>query len=97
MVSHAANLQTKTMKAKELFETGVLNVVRQNREELLSIKKGEKSYEELLKYAERLMKEIEEVSVSSTLRALPDEEKAKEILITIGETLYSDVTTNKWK
>ncbi len=77
-------------QAKELFETGKLNVTRTNREELLSIKRGEKSYEELLVYAEQLMGEIEQASKHSQLPALPDEESAMKTLIEIREALYAN-------
>ncbi len=80
--------------AKELFESGTLNVKRSNRDELLSIKKGERTYIELMSYAEELVAEIENAVAISTLQDKPDENKARKILITIREKLYDHVTTN---
>lgn len=78
-------------QAKELFETGTLNVVRANREELLSIKSGEHSYESLLVYAEGLMQEINHFAAESTMIEKPDEAEAGKILITIREQLYRNL------
>lgn len=77
--------------AKALFESGTLNVVCANREELLSIKRGERSYESLLDYAEALMLEIDAASKTSDLRAKPDAEKARKVLTEIREQLYKNL------
>ncbi len=74
--------------AKELFETGKLNVERSNRNELLSIKSGNKAYGELLVYAEQLMHDIDVAVTTSSLPILPDEERAKKILVAMREQLY---------
>lgn len=81
-------------QAKELFNTGNLRINRPNREELLAIKGGDKSYEELLNYAEQLMKEIEISYSTSSLQEKPNDEKVKKILVKIREKLYDHVTTN---
>ncbi len=78
-------------QAKELFETGTLNVVRSNREELLSIKRGERSYESLVDYAETLMLEIDAASHASDLMLKPDAVKARKILIEIRTQLYKNL------
>lgn len=75
-------------QVKELFETDKLNVERSNREELLAIKRGERSYEELLQYAEQLMLEIDDACEKSTLQKAPDEEKVKQVLVEIRKQLY---------
>lgn len=80
-------------EAKELFATGVLNVARKNREGLLSIKRGEKSYEELLDDAEKLMAEIEHLSAGIAMIDKPDEANAKQTLVEIREYLYSNCLT----
>lgn len=75
-------------EAKELFESGTLNVTRPNRDELLSIKQGEHTYTSLLEHAEILMFEIQSASKQSRLRAEPDALKARQLLIEIREALY---------
>lgn len=74
--------------AKDLFETGKLHVERTNREELLAIKRGECSYEELLQYAEQLKAEIEQKVIKSDLQEVPNQQRIKEILVEIRTELY---------
>lgn len=101
-LEHGKGYDTKNMmhvirllqQAKELFDTGILRINRPNREELLMIKSGEKSYEELLGYAEQLMGEIEISCLVSPLQEKPDDEKVKQLLVELREKLYDNVTTN---
>ncbi len=78
-------------QAKELFATGKLNVVSQNREELLAIKKGDKDYDDLLLYAENLMLEITHFAAKSTIIEKPDEAEARKVLIAIRAQLYRNL------
>ncbi|MEO4006605.1 nucleotidyltransferase domain-containing protein [Flavobacterium sp. CAU 1735] len=75
--------------AEELMETGKLNIRRQNREDLLAIKAGNKSYEELLLLAENILERIEFGAKESELNDFPDIEKAEKLLIEMREELYS--------
>lgn len=75
-------------QVNDLFKTGKLTVERKNREELLAIKRGERSYTELLHYAEELLLEIEEHSFVSSLQEFPDEQIVRQLLIGIREELY---------
>lgn len=77
-------------QVKDLFTTGTLEVVRPNRDELLRIKTGARSYDSLLEYAETLILEIDAASNASTLMTKPDEVKASEILIEIRAQLYKN-------
>lgn len=77
--------------AKALFESGTLNVACPNRDELLSIKRGECAYESLVGYAETLMQEIDAASHTSDLMLKPDKLKARKILIEIRTQLYKDL------
>ncbi|UUC47224.1 DNA polymerase beta superfamily protein [Flavobacterium cerinum] len=76
--------------ADEILLTGKLNVKRDNRDELLAIKAGEKKYEELLEMADRLIANIEKEDKKSSLKMFPDAVKAKEVLVTIREQLYNE-------
>jgi len=74
--------------AEETLATGTLNVKRQNREELLSIKAGQFQYDELLAMANALMVSIEKACFSSPLPALPDKESVEQILVQMRSELY---------
>lgn len=94
---HGKNYDSKNMMhtirllqyAKCIFETGTLNVRVTNRSELLSIKAGEKSYDEILLMTETLLEEIEQLYVTSTLPETPNHQKAIDALVRIREKLYS--------
>ena len=77
--------------AKELVKTGKLNVKRtEDRDELLAIKNGKFSYEEVMKKAEILQQEIKE---KSKLNFLPTEINSSEIedfLINLRTKLYEN-------
>lgn len=77
-------------QAKELFESGRLNVVSKNREELLAIKRGDKDYDDLLIYAEGLMTEIGQLAATCAMIEQPDEEMARNVLVTIRSVLYKE-------
>ena len=74
--------------AKLIFQTGTLNVRVPNRDELLSIKAGEKEYEQVLSMAETLLEDIELLYAKSTLPDVPNSQKAIDILVSIRERLY---------
>lgn len=75
-------------QAKELFETGTFNIHRVNREQLLAIRNGQWNYDDLLDYADQLMKDIDKSVEASSLPDFPDEEKARALLVAIREELY---------
>lgn len=74
--------------AAEIGEVGKLQVRRANRAELLSIKRGEFEYEELLKMAENLNEKIENNYLNSSLQDIVDSEKAIAILVAMRNELY---------
>lgn len=93
---HGKNYDSKNMMhtirllqtAEQILATGKLNIRVSNREELLSIKTGEKEYDDLLQMADDLIVSIEQHYKTSVLQEKPDEEKAIKILISIREKLY---------
>lgn len=103
-IAHEKNYDSKNMMhtirllkvAKELLETGNLNVKRtEDRDELLAIKNGDFTYEEIMIKAENLQREIEE---KSKLNLLPTELKSLEIeefLINLRTKLYESNRTTK--
>lgn len=93
---HGKNYDSKNMmhtirllqSALQILETGKLNIRVENREELLSIKNGDKEYDELLNYAETLMDKLNSASENSKLPDFPDKEKVNSILVKMRSELY---------
>lgn len=93
---HGKNYDSKNMMhtirllqtAEQILSTGKLNIRVPNRAELLTIKSGEKEYDELLELADQLITSIENYYKTSTLPEYPDETKAIEVLIDIRKVLY---------
>ncbi len=75
--------------AKYIFENETLNIRVSNRDELLSIKAGEREYDEIISMAEKLLEEIEILSQQSALPDVPDTQKSISKLVKIRELLYS--------
>ncbi|MGM5631103.1 nucleotidyltransferase domain-containing protein [Apibacter raozihei] len=94
--SHGNNYDSKNMMhtirllevARDIFQNGELIVRRSNREELLNIKYGRYSYEELLQKSEDLIKEIENLYSLSSLQNVPDSKIAESLLIEMRKHLY---------
>lgn len=77
--------------AKEIAEFGEIRVRRNNREELLEIKRGGEDYEHLLEKAAKLMAEVEDLFSQNPCH-LPeqiDSAKAERALINIRSKLYA--------
>jgi hypothetical protein len=74
--------------AEEILTQGRLNVKRLNRDELLSIKAGDRPYNELLAMADSLMARIETAYDNSPLPEVPDKAQIEFILVQMRETLY---------
>ena len=96
-IEHGKNYDSKNMMhtirllkvAKELLETENLNVKRiDDREELLSIKNGDFTYEEVIKMANNLQKEIENLAKITQLKDEIDYSKIEKFLINLRTKLY---------
>ncbi|ALR29668.1 nucleotidyltransferase [Chryseobacterium sp. IHB B 17019] len=95
--NHGQNYDSKNMmhtirllqSCEQIFKTSSLNIRVENRDELLDIKAGNWSYEQVMKKAEDLIKSIEYYHSVSALPDEPDVEKTTKILIEIRENLYS--------
>jgi hypothetical protein len=95
--SHGQNYDSKNMmhtirllqSCEQIFKTGSLNIRVENRDELLDIKAGNWSYNEVMQKAETLIKSIEHYHSISKLPDSPNLEKTTKILAEIRETLYS--------
>lgn len=94
--THGQNYDSKNMmhtirllqSCEQIFKTGSLQIRVDNREELLDIKAGNRSYEAVMQKAEDLIESIELHHTISYLPDLPDLEKTTKILVEIRERLY---------
>ncbi|MCG8328928.1 MAG: nucleotidyltransferase domain-containing protein [Chitinophagales bacterium] len=94
--SHGKNYDSKNMMhtfrlldmAKEIALEGTINVRRPNRDFLLSIRRGEFEYDQLLQWAQERMARIERLYDESKLPPEPDSNKIEEILVNVREQLY---------
>ncbi len=95
-IEHGKNYDSKNMMhtfrlldmAEEILTNGKIIVRRPNRDELLSIRRGEHEYDDLIARAEAKMKQVELASENSPLPEKPDRERANQILIEMRRIFY---------
>lgn len=95
-VEHGKNYDAKNMMhtfrlldmAEEIGSKGEINVRRPNREFLLSIKKGEFNYDELVRQAEEKLLSVNRSYEQSDLPATPDLEKINNLLAETRNSFY---------
>lgn len=75
-------------QAKEIVSKKKLQIQRPNREELLRIKNGAYSYEELFVWSQKLFQEVEELCLHSLFPVAPDQVKLKHQLVDMRKRLY---------
>jgi predicted nucleotidyltransferase len=96
--THGQNYDSKNMmhtirllqSCEQIFKTNSLTIRVENRDELLDIKAGNQSYENVMQKAENLIQSIENHYSKSNLPDAPDLEKTTKILIEIREKLYDN-------
>lgn len=94
--AHGQNYDSKNMMhtfrlletARDIALYQEIRVERPNREELLAIRRGEFSYEDLISRAEELMAEVEILFAKSELPETADRERALQALVEIRQQLY---------
>jgi len=82
---HAMHLLRLMRMCKEILETGKVIVKRPDREELLNVRNGRRSYESIIREAERLEGECEELYDTSTLQKHPNRQKLNDIIVNLTE------------
>jgi len=95
-MSHGKNYDAKNMMhtfrllsmAEEIALHQKVVVHREDRDFLLSIRRGEFEYEELLKRVEEKINRIEELYAGADLQEAPDEDRAEQVLIRIRSAFY---------
>lgn len=96
--THGQNYDSKNMmhtirllqSCEQIFKTLSLTIRVENRDELLDIKAGNQSYENVMEKAENLIQSIENHYSTSPLPDAPDLEKTTKTLVQIREKLYSN-------
>jgi len=97
-MSHGKNYDSKNMMhvfrlllmAKEIATEGKINVVRKDREFLLSVKQGKYEYDELLQKAEALKGELPALYEQSGLQDEPDIKHIDSLLIKMRKSYYGE-------
>jgi uncharacterized protein len=84
-LKHAGHLVRLLKMSKEILAEGVVNVHRPDAQELLSIRNGAWTYEQLISWAEKAEKEIDVLYKSSDLPAKPNYKKIDELICRLTE------------
>lgn len=84
---HAMHLCRLLKMCREILSTGKVIVKRPDREELLSIRNGAWTYEQLVEFAEREDKELSELAKTSPLPKQPDRAMLDRLCIEIVERM----------
>lgn len=84
---HAMHLVRLMRMCKELLETGTLRVRRPDAEELLAIRQGSWSYDQLMLWANQQEHELEEVSKRSSLPHSPDRVEIDHLCVELVEEM----------
>lgn len=83
---HALHLVRLIRMCREIISTGRVVVKRPDREELLDIRRGLWTYDELIEFAEREEKEIDDLcSVSNVLPSRPNRKKLDDLCVSLVE------------
>jgi len=84
---HAMHLVRLTRSCRELLTEGVLRVRRLDAQELLEIRGGAWTFDQLMEYADREDSELRELVKSSPLPAHPDRVKLNQICVEMMEAM----------
>ncbi len=95
-IEHGKNYDSKNLMhtfrlldmAEEILSQGKILVRRPNREELLSIRRGEHDYDNLIARAEAKMQQVESAWENSPLQEKPDRKRANQILVEMRQAFY---------
>ena len=87
---HAGHLCRLQRMAYEILKNGEVNVLRPDREELLAIRNGAWTYEELIAKAEAMEKELDTLYAVSPLPNKPDYKAIDKLLISMTEEFLEE-------
>lgn len=84
---HGMHLIRLMESCAETLETGILKVRRDNAKELLGIRNGSLSYDQLMERADQLSKRVEAAYLTSTLPREPQRTRINELVMEITESM----------
>jgi len=87
---HAMHLIRLLRMGKEILQKGEVIVSRPDREELLEIRNGKLTYDELIEIAESAEKELDSLYENSPLPKKPNDKEINKLLISITEDFLND-------
>ncbi|MEZ4828146.1 MAG: hypothetical protein R3C61_17955 [Bacteroidia bacterium] len=98
VLEHSKNYDAKNMMhtfrlldmAAEILSSGELIVRRPNREELLAIRSGKFTYEELMERANEKLQTVNTLFETSSLPSRPDKTKINRVLAQIRKTIWTE-------
>jgi len=85
---HAMHLVRLMRMCREILERGEVIVKRPDAEELLQIRSGAWSYEQLVEWAEREDKALEDVAAASALPRVPDRQRIDTLCVALVESFH---------
>ena len=88
-LKHATHLIRLCKMSKEILQDKTVYVFRPDREELLEIKNGKWSFEQVIEYAENIESELDEIYQQSDLRSKPDLKGIAKLYKEICEEYYN--------
>jgi predicted nucleotidyltransferase len=86
---HALHLVRLSRMCREILTTGQVLVRRPDAQELLEIRNGAWTYEQLVEYSDRQDAELEELAKTSTLPKQPNREKLDQLCVELLETFLT--------
>ncbi len=97
-IAHGKNYDSKNMMhtfrlldmANEILTSGKIIVKRPNRDELLTIRRGEADYDDLIERANKKMINIEKAYEKSTLQEAPNLAKIEALLVKLRMKFYAE-------
>lgn len=87
---HGMHLLRLMRMCKEIMSTGKVNVKRLDREELLAVRQGRRSYDSLVEEAERLESECDALYQTSTLRREPNRAALDNLIVEMTAKYLSE-------
>jgi hypothetical protein len=87
---HAMHLVRLLRMGEEVLSTGELIVKRPDAQELLDIRNGSMTYEEIIAYAETMKVKVDQLQKTTKLRRKPDLVKAAEVLMSVQDLVWSE-------
>ena len=86
---HGMHLLRLMRMAKEIMLTGLVHVKRHDRDELLDVRYGKRTYDSLVEEAECLERECDELYITSTIRKEPDRKSLDKLIVSMTERYLS--------